>query len=126
MLRKRSCAEFMAKERSRRELISLRWSFLTLLTGASCLGRFLATTRRPLHGRGLAEIRLASISARPSLSLSPPRPADSPDGSRQIPRSRVHTGSHGRRARELGFGSSEIGDRERENEMGERRELEWC
>jgi hypothetical protein len=72
MLRKRSCAEFMAKERSRLELISLRWSFLTLLTGASCLGRFLATTRRPLHGRGLAEIRLASISARPSLS---PRPA---------------------------------------------------
>jgi hypothetical protein len=31
-------------------------------------------------------------------------------------------------ASELGFGSSEIGDREREreNEMGERRELEWC
>jgi hypothetical protein len=86
----------MAKERSRRELISLRWSFLTLLTGASCLGRFLATTRRPLHGRGLAEIRLASIPARPAAPLSC-RPADSPDG-RQIPRSRVHTESHGRRA----------------------------
>jgi hypothetical protein len=70
----------MAKERSRRELFSLRWSFLTLLTGASYLGRFLATTRRPFHGRELAEIRLASIPARPPLSLSlaapPPRMVD--------------------------------------------------
>jgi hypothetical protein len=86
----------MAKERSRRELISLRWSFLTLLTGASYLGRFLATTRRPFHGRELAEIRLASIPARPPLSLSR-RPAAT-DG-RQIPRSRVDDKSHGRRGR---------------------------
>jgi len=63
MLRKRSCAALKAKERSRRELISRRCSFRTLLTTASCLGLFLAaTTRRPLHGRGLAEIRLGSIS----------------------------------------------------------------
>jgi hypothetical protein len=95
MLRKRSCAEFMAKERSRLELISLRWSFLTLLTGASCLGRFLATTRRPLHGRGLAEIRLASISARPPPSLAAPPPRMVVDRST---RSRVHTERHGRRA----------------------------
>lgn len=52
----------MVKVRSRRELISRRCSFRTLLTTASCLGLFLATTRRTLHGRGLAEILLGSIS----------------------------------------------------------------
>lgn len=61
MLRKRSCAALMVKVRSRRELISRRCSFRTLLTTASCLGLFLATTRRPLHGRGLADMRLGSI-----------------------------------------------------------------
>ena len=73
MLRKRSCVALMAKARSRRELISRRCSFRTLLTTDSCLGLFLATTRRPLHGRGLAEIRLGSISAprRPASHSSP-------------------------------------------------------
>jgi hypothetical protein len=65
MLQKRSCAALMAKARSRRELISRRCSFRTLLTTASRLSLFLATTRRPLHGRGLAEIRRGSIPASP-------------------------------------------------------------
>jgi hypothetical protein len=65
MLRKRSCAALMEKARSRQELISRRCSFRTLFTAASCLGLFLATTLLPLHGRGLAEIRRASIPSPP-------------------------------------------------------------
>ncbi|GJN14739.1 hypothetical protein PR202_gb01595 [Eleusine coracana subsp. coracana] len=75
MLRKRSCAALMAKARSRHELIYRRCSFRTLLTTDSFLGLFLATTRRPLPGRGLAEIRLGSISAFP---LGLPRRRRSP------------------------------------------------
>lgn len=67
MLRNLSCASVMEKARSRLELISRRWSFLTLLTNPSTRrGLFFATTRRPQHGRGLTVIRLPppSISQR--------------------------------------------------------------
>ena len=56
-----SWASLILKERSRLEQISRLWSFLTLFTNPSLRGRFLATTRRPLPGRGLTDILFPSI-----------------------------------------------------------------
>lgn len=76
MLRNRSWASVMEKARSRLELISRLWSFLTLFMNPSGplhhhRGFFLAaTTRRPLQGR--TQTRFPSISPE-RLSHAPKR-----------------------------------------------------
>lgn len=70
MLRNLSWALLVLKARSRLEEISRLCSFLTLLTKPSARGLLLATTRRPEHGLGLADILLhASITFFSSSSV---------------------------------------------------------
>ena len=62
MLRNRSWALLILKPRSRLDEISRLWSFLTLLRNPSTRARFFeAETRRPAHGRGIADILRPSI-----------------------------------------------------------------
>lgn len=61
MLRNLSWALLILNDLSLFELISLRMSFCTLFTTPSDRCLFLAKIRRPLHGLGLAVIRLPSI-----------------------------------------------------------------
>lgn len=78
ILRNLSWASLIVKARSLLELISRRWSFLTLLTKPSTppiRGRFLAaTTLRPLHGRGLADILLPPSISKKIQTCSIPAP----------------------------------------------------
>lgn len=72
MLRNLSWASVIVNARSRLELISRRWSFLTLLTKpskpAQLRRRFFAKTLLPLQGLGLADILLPPP---PPPSISP-------------------------------------------------------
>lgn len=61
MLRNLSWALLMLKARSLLERISRLCNFFTLFTNTSPRGLFLATTLRPEHGLGLADILLPSI-----------------------------------------------------------------
>lgn len=61
ILRNLSWAVLIEKARSKRDEISRRWSFLTLLTNPSGRDLFWATTLLPLQGLGFAMILLPSI-----------------------------------------------------------------
>lgn len=61
MLRNLSWALVIVKARSGLEEISRLWSFLTLFRNALVGVLFLAITRRPEQGRGVADILLPSI-----------------------------------------------------------------